>query len=154
MSDVETSAQDLPPVVCRRTVLRGAALGSVAIIAACGAERPGSGGTSGPTAGGGGGDGGSEGTVLGPAADVPVGGGVIYDDPQVVVTQPAKGEFKAFSSICTHAGCPVSTVTKTINCNCHGSQYALEDGSVVTGPASNPLAEKSVSVEGADLVLE
>ena len=38
-----------------------------------------------------------------------------------MITQPKEGEFKAFSSICTHQACPVATVTDTINCDCHGS---------------------------------
>ena len=50
------------------------------------------------------------GAALGAAADVPVGGGVVFKDEKVVVTQPAKGEFKGFSAICTHQGCPVASV--------------------------------------------
>src|SRR5215510_3786269 len=34
-----------------------------------------------------------------PTSDIPVGGGKIYPDQQVVVTQPAAGQFKAFSAI-------------------------------------------------------
>src|ERR1700722_1463640 len=47
---------------------------------------------------------GSGATVLGHTADIPLGGGVIFTDAKVVVTQPAKGVFKAFSAICTHVG--------------------------------------------------
>ena len=50
-------------------------------------------------------------------ADIPVGGGKIFADIQAVITQPTAGEFKAFSSICTHQNCPVADVTDTINCN-------------------------------------
>jgi len=43
---------------------------------------------------------------------VPVGGGVIMDDPdQYVVTQPTRGDFKAFSKICTHQSRAVSKTT-------------------------------------------
>ena len=146
MSDPDPVPDQRPdrPPVGRRTVLRGvAAFGGAAIVAGCGSDSDTSAGAT------------PDGPIeLGPAADVPLGGGAIYDGPQVVVTQPAEGEFKAFSSICTHAGCPVSTVTETINCDCHGSRYSLEDGSVVAGPASNPLPAKKVSVQGADLVVE
>jgi len=39
-----------------------------------------------------------------------VGGGIILPDEQVVVTQPSAGEFKAFTAVCTHAQCVVSSV--------------------------------------------
>lgn len=86
------------------------------------------------------------------AADVPVGGGVILGDERIVVTQPAAGEFHAFSATCTHKGCQVSGVTDTINCGCHGSQFALKDGSVVTGPATAPLAGEEITVKGGQVV--
>ncbi len=87
------------------------------------------------------------------AADVPVGGGVILADPKLVVTQPAKGDFRAFSSTCTHRGCTVNTVLDgTINCRCHGSSFSIEDGSVRGGPAPAPLAATAVAVEGGEVV--
>jgi Rieske Fe-S protein len=96
---------------------------------------------------------GSDQTVpLGPVDEVPVGGGKIYPDPPVVVTQPAAEEYHAFSSFCTHRGCPVSDVTDgLIQCACHGSQYSIEDGSVVRGPAPDPLVKLSVRVEDGQL---
>ncbi|HET6987766.1 MAG TPA: Rieske (2Fe-2S) protein [Kribbella sp.] len=93
-------------------------------------------------------------TVLGKTEDIPVGGGVIFAPNQVVVTQPAKGTFKAFSSICTHQGCPVATVANgTINCDCHGSKYAIADGSVVNGPAPQPLPPKQITISGDTITL-
>jgi Rieske Fe-S protein len=87
-------------------------------------------------------------------ADIPVGGGTVFADQQVVVTQPTAGEFKAFSSTCTHRGCTVGEVAGgTINCRCHGSRFAVADGSVVRGPATSPLAEKNIQVEGNSIVL-
>jgi Rieske Fe-S protein len=82
-------------------------------------------------------------------SDVPVEGGVILAEEMLVVTQPAEGEFKAFSAVCTHQGCPVQSVSEgTINCQCHGSSFSIEDGSVVNGPATSALESKSVSIEG------
>jgi Rieske Fe-S protein len=87
-------------------------------------------------------------------ADVPVGGGVIIAAEQVVVTQPAEGDFKAFGSTCTHQGCQVGEVADgEIKCPCHGSRYSIEDGSVVGGPAPEPLPEVGVAVEGDQVVL-
>jgi Rieske Fe-S protein len=87
-------------------------------------------------------------------ADVPVGGGKILADQKVVVTQPTGGDFKAFTAVCTHQGCTVATVEGgTINCACHGSKYAIADGSVAGGPAPAPLAAKNIRVEGDSIVL-
>jgi len=78
---------------------------------------------------------------------VPVGSGVILDDADYVVTQPSKGNFKAFSKICTHMKCPVTEVDgRNIVCRCHGSQYSIKDGSVTNPPANDPLAESKVEV--------
>jgi Rieske Fe-S protein len=117
------------------------------LLAACGSGASGSDGggsaTPPPTAG----------ETLGRTSDVPVGGGKIYVDEKIVVTQPSAGEFKAFSAICTHQGCPVTAVAGgTINCTCHGSKFSIEDGSVANGPATSPLSEVAVKVKGGDLV--
>ena len=151
--------------VRRRPLLRGAGLtGAVVvaapILAACGSDEQGATGTSPeptvadePTGGPGDGGDGKDAEVLVATADVPEGGGIILDDAEVVVTQPVAGEFVAFSSICTHQGCPVSDIAGgTINCSCHGSQYSVEDGSVVTGPASAPLPPVEVTVDGKSVV--
>jgi Rieske Fe-S protein len=80
-------------------------------------------------------------------SQVPVGGGVILEDADYVVTQPSKGDYKAFSKICTHQGCPVASVNNgIIHCNCHGSEYSIEDGSVTNPPATKPLAEAETTV--------
>lgn len=146
----------------RRLVLRGVVAGGAVLAAgsaltACGSEEPAASDTSPtptspkPDAGDGGDTGGVE--VLVEVGEVPEGGGIILDDPEVVVTQPTAGEFVAFSSICTHAGCPVSDVANgTINCTCHGSKYSIEDGSVVSGPAPAPLPAIAVAVDGKSVV--
>ena len=78
---------------------------------------------------------------------VPVGGGVILEDADYVVTQPSKGKYKAFSKICTHQGCPVSAVNNgVIHCKCHGSEYSIKDGSVTNPPAPKPLADSKTTV--------
>jgi len=96
----------------------------------------------------------SPGQELTTTADVPVGGGKIFKDEQVVVTQPKEGEFKAFTSICTHQKCPVANVSDgTINCTCHGSKFSITDGSVANPPATQPLAEKKITVSGNSILL-
>jgi Rieske Fe-S protein len=123
--------------------------GSAAVLGAC----------SGPEAGNGAGNGSGGGGASAPAsggpqtiakADVPQGGGVIRGG--FVVTQPNAGEFKAFSSTCTHKGCPVSEIAGgSINCNCHGSKFSIADGSVVNGPAEKPLGAATVTASGDNL---
>ncbi|HZA71765.1 MAG TPA: Rieske (2Fe-2S) protein [Propionibacteriaceae bacterium] len=85
---------------------------------------------------------------------IPVGGGVILDDADYVITQPTKGEFRAFGKICTHQNCPVTAIDGgTINCSCHGSKFSIKDGSVTVGPATRPLPEADVTVAGSQVVV-
>jgi Rieske Fe-S protein len=84
--------------------------------------------------------------------EIPVGSGVIFPDQQVVITQPTEGEFKCFTAVCTHQGCIVSSVADgEIQCECHGSAFSIEDGSVVNPPATQPLAEKQITVAGDNI---
>jgi Rieske Fe-S protein len=92
--------------------------------------------------------------ALATTSSIPVGGGTVFADKDVVVTQPTAGDFKAFSATCTHQGCKVKSVADgVIVCPCHGSKFAIADGAVTAGPAKSPLPEKSVSVEGDSIVL-
>jgi Rieske Fe-S protein len=96
---------------------------------------------------------GSTGTELGPVADVPVGGGKVYETLEVVVTQPEAGRFEGLSAVCTHTGCIVDKVADgLIECPCHGSRYHL-DGTVARGPAPRPLTSRPVNVVDGTVVL-
>jgi Rieske Fe-S protein len=95
-----------------------------------------------------------KGTVLGAASDIPVGGGAIYTAAKVVVTQPASGQYKAFSAVCTHVGCLVNKVTSgTIDCPCHGSEFRITNGAGVTGPAPSPLPARQVKIVDGQVIL-
>jgi Rieske Fe-S protein len=94
------------------------------------------------------------GTVLGAASEIPLGGGKIYTAARIVVTQPARGRYKAFSAVCTHVGCIMSKVANgTIDCPCHGSEFKITTGAVVTGPAPSPLPEKQIKIVNGMVVL-
>jgi Rieske Fe-S protein len=94
------------------------------------------------------------GTVLGAASEIPVGGGKIYTAAKVVVTQPARGQYRAFSAVCTHVGCIMSEVANgTIDCPCHGSEFKITTGAVVTGPAPAPLPKKQIKIVNGMVVL-
>jgi len=111
------------------------------LLAACGSSAGGSSGS------GGGGTTGSG--PIGTTSQVPVGSGKIFAADKVVVTQPTAGEFKAFSAVCTHQGCVVAEIAgKDIDCTCHGSRFSITDGSVVNGPATQPLQPLKVTVSG------
>jgi nitrite reductase/ring-hydroxylating ferredoxin subunit len=141
-----------PPEVSRRSMLRGLAVGGLGLplLAACGGGGTTSSGgsTAAPSGTSDTGGGASSGGTLATTAEVPVGGGTILTGQQVVLTQPAKGDFKAFSAICTHQGCTVSQITKgAIVCPCHGSQFSIRDGSVLGGPAPSPLPPVRITVK-------
>ncbi len=86
-------------------------------------------------------------------ADVPVGGGVVLTDAEIVVTQPTAGTIKAFTAVCTHQGFTVGRVQDgQIICLHHGSRYDAATGAVVMGPAPRALAEIAVAVSGGQVV--
>ncbi|MFI9122003.1 Rieske 2Fe-2S domain-containing protein [Streptomyces bikiniensis] len=95
-----------------------------------------------------------DGEALARTSEIPVGGGTVFREEKVVVTQPTAGEFKAFSAVCTHQGCLVNKVADgTIDCPCHGSKFRVADGSVVTGPATRPLPAERIIVSGETITL-
>ena len=144
------------PALSRRTVIKHVGLAAAALTGLSACTTYGSGGgtpSSAPATSAGGGATSGGGGATARTADIPVGGGKIYADIQAVITQPTAGEFKAFSSICTHQNCPVADVTDTINCTCHGSRFSITDGSVLNPPATNPLGERNITVDGDSLTV-
>jgi Rieske Fe-S protein len=159
----ESSRELLPS---RRALLAGAGVTCAAMLTGCtthdassGGSTAASGGTAASAGGGSPATGGSAATgsalpagALAATSQVPDGGGKIIDGKHIVITQPESGSFRAFSAICTHEGCIVSSVSKgTINCPCHGSKFSIKDGSVVNGPAPSPLASIAIKVEGTSI---
>ena len=155
----------------RRGVLAGVGLvGLASAITACGAGTSssttaagsaagstGGAGTAAPasSAAAGGASSSSATNALAATSKIPVGSGMIFPEPQVVVTQPTAGEFKAFSAVCTHMGCIVNQISnQTIDCPCHGSQYSITTGAVVAGPAPRPLPAKQIKITGDSIFLE
>ncbi len=137
----------------RRQVLRSVAAVGVAGFGSAGIAACGGGGAG----GGGGGQGlpqSLQGEAIAQASEIPVGGGKVFKDRKVVVTQPSRGSFQAFSAVCTHRGCTVATVEDNlIKCFCHGSRYGLQNAEVKAGPAPKPLPEYPVRVANGQVVL-
>lgn len=86
-------------------------------------------------------------------SEVPVGGAVILSEEKVVITQPTPGEINAFSTTCTHQGCPVSQVSESgIICACHNSVFSTIDGSVISGPAGRALDPIEITIQGDQVI--
>ncbi|WP_122817683.1 Rieske (2Fe-2S) protein [Nocardioides pantholopis] len=160
-----TDSHETPcrPCISRRHALTGAATVGLGVpfLAACGGDD-----TSTATNGGGGGSAGAGGGTtssgapqpgaggLTSAADIPVGGGRVFPDENVVIVQPSAGEFRGWSAMCTHQGCAVSDVEDgDIVCRCHNSTFSIEDGEPTGGPAEKALDEVALTVSGDSISL-
>ncbi|MFH9398168.1 Rieske 2Fe-2S domain-containing protein [Streptomyces sp. NPDC017638] len=129
----------------RRTVLRGAAAAPVAGLglAACSSSDGGGPASSAAT----------ESVDLGKESEVAKGGAKLYRDHNVVVSRARDGSLKAYSTICTHAGCPINKLEgTTLVCPCHGSRFDAVTGEVVQAPATQPLTELAVKATGGRIV--
>ena len=110
-------------------------------------------------------------------AELAVGEAVLFnvdDNTAVILARDEQGLF-ARSAICPHACCVVALCTDAscarltpspptcgasalvrpdpeagVVCPCHGSQFRLSDGAVLTGPARAPLRAYALELEGAD----
>lgn len=147
--DVSMASESIHPASApsRRVVVAAVGAAGLALtLNACGSEDdPSPAASDGAAAGG---------SALAKTSDIPEGGGKIFKDSGVVVTQPTAGEFKAFSSKCTHQGCAVSGIANgVITCPCHKSEFSVTDGSVKKGPATQPLPEAKITVSGDSITL-
>ncbi|MFJ3906755.1 Rieske (2Fe-2S) protein [Streptomyces sp. NPDC090025] len=142
----------VPPLAAlsRRSTL----LASLVLAAGCGSGSGSDSGTSSSPSPSSPGTASASASALARTEDIPVGGGKVFTDRKVVVTQPKEGEFKAFSAVCTHQGCLVDKVADgTIDCPCHGSRYRIADGSVAAGPAPRPLPAERINVSAGEITL-
>jgi cytochrome b6-f complex iron-sulfur subunit len=133
----------------RRTVLCGLAVSLLApgaLVAACSDDS----GSAPPTEPG---DSGGSGQ-LAALTDVPDGGGLVVESPDEQILLVRTGEqVKAYNAACTHQGTIVEApVDGVATCPNHGSQFKMDDGSAVKGPATSPLAEVAVRVENGQIL--
>ncbi|MET9905790.1 Rieske 2Fe-2S domain-containing protein [Streptomyces sp. NPDC006476] len=132
------------PSPSRRTVLRGAALtpvaglGLTACSAAGGVTAPAT-----PTAP----------VELADESRIAKGTAELYRDHNVVVSRGENGSLKAYSTICTHAGCPINKLEgTTLVCPCHGSEFDARTGKVLRSPATEPLHALPVATRNGKIV--
>ena len=83
--------------------------------------------------------------LLANASNIPPNQSLMFNDPAVgpaVLIHLDSGQFVAYSTICTHAGCQVQfdPSMKDLVCPCHGTVYdPSNNAQVLAGPAPYPL---------------
>ncbi|MBL7952584.1 MAG: Rieske (2Fe-2S) protein [Flavobacteriales bacterium] len=70
----------------------------------------------------------------------------------LLVVKSADGTHRALYMRCTHEDQPLSATAKGLHCTSHGSRFAL-DGTVMTGPATEPLLSFPVTSAGEFLTI-
>jgi menaquinol-cytochrome c reductase iron-sulfur subunit len=106
---------------------------------------------------------------VGPAEAFPVGAvrKVTVRDPEPLpwagfvaasaafVSRPEADRWVAFSSYCTHVGCPINWVAgaRLFLCPCHGGAFH-DDGRVAAGPPPRPLATHRIRVRAGQVEIE
>jgi thiosulfate dehydrogenase [quinone] large subunit len=108
---------------------------------------------------GGGTTGGTGGTVLARPGEISPGSAKRFTDssngsPAWLVHLPAGG-YRAFTAVCTHAGCTVDfqTADQQFSCPCHGGVFSAASGAVEAGPPPRPLETVAVRVNGDTVLL-
>ena len=118
-------------------------------------------GTSGTGEGGGGGQHAASSSLpdgavkLGPSNRLEDGQAATYTDPSEgspdILIRDSEGNLKAFSAVCTHAGCTVGYEGGVIYCPCHGGEYSAETGEVIAGPPPSALTPRKVVESGGNI---
>ncbi|MFL6137883.1 MAG: Rieske 2Fe-2S domain-containing protein [Frankiaceae bacterium] len=99
------------------------------------------------------------GTRIGAASALPVGGALRFTDPAsgnpAYAVQPRQGQYRAYSAVCSHAGCTVdyATSARQFRCPCHGGVFDGASGQVLAGPPPAPLQRIEVRASGGQLIV-
>ena len=75
-------------------------------------------------------------------------------DGRRVAVANVDGSLYAFDDTCTHQGCSLGQGEldgNVIECPCHGSQFDVKTGSVLRGPAQDPVETFDAKVENGNL---
>ncbi len=86
-------------------------------------------------------------------SDIEEGAGISFTDfalQPAILFKTGQRTCVARSAVCTHLGCTVqsSLVDGKIYCACHQSYFDLEKGTPLSGPATLPLAQEPIVIEG------
>jgi Rieske Fe-S protein len=84
------------------------------------------------------------------ADEVGVGKAIILGSAGVILSRPTPTTYRVFSTVCTHQGATITTVTADgkLQCPLHGSTFDPVSGAALIGPAGKPLAGRDVTVQG------
>jgi nitrite reductase/ring-hydroxylating ferredoxin subunit len=92
--------------------------------------------------------------TVGPA-DIDDGEAEAFDvDGRRIAVANVDGSLHAFDDTCTHMGCSLAQGEmdgNVIECPCHGSRFDVTNGTVVQGPATDPVETFEARMEGSDL---
>jgi nitrite reductase/ring-hydroxylating ferredoxin subunit len=97
--------------------------------------------------------------TVGRADEVAEGDATAFDvEGAEVAVARVEGTLYAFGDICTHRGCtlvPGGDLDGTeITCECHGSVFSIETGTVVDGPATEPIETYPAREVDGDIQIE
>jgi thiosulfate dehydrogenase [quinone] large subunit len=92
---------------------------------------------------------------LAPSSRIQDGQAATYADPgdgsPDILIRNSEGDLRAFSAVCTHAGCTVGYEGGVIYCPCHGGEYSAENGEVIAGPPPSGLTPRRVVESGGSI---
>jgi nitrite reductase/ring-hydroxylating ferredoxin subunit len=96
--------------------------------------------------------------TLGKADEVPQGEVRSFDANGVpVAVANVGGTLYAFDDTCPHRQCSLAEGDldeTTIVCACHGSEFDVRTGDLLSGPAQDPVAHYDLTVEGGEIQIE
>jgi thiosulfate dehydrogenase [quinone] large subunit len=93
------------------------------------------------------------GTLLGPATKIPTGKPATFTIPTSgdpgIIFHEKDSDFVGYDTVCPHQGCTVgySPATNLMVCPCHGSEFLVSTGAVISGPAPRGLLKLDVVEE-------
>lgn len=92
------------------------------------------------------------------AADVPPGKKkAVFASGKRIMVVNADGKYFAMDDVCSHAGCGLAeegfVKDAVITCGCHGSQFDLATGHVISPPATVAMTVYEVKVEGDSVMV-
>lgn len=83
------------------------------------------------------------------------GGWALVTAARVLIVNLGDNEFSALTSVCTHSNCDRNWTfaNDVFTCTCHGSRFST-DGTVINGPALQPLRSFPTTLEGNTLKVD